>query len=142
MEENSNEENPTIEPKVVAKEETIGIAKTEVDQVPRSSFGPGIEYTIEEAKRAAELGFMVTHKKLIEGFFVFAQIPSFVSKDFIPKMSSLPQSVKDEFRKRASDQLFTGIQYKNQFAIVTKDNIIQSFNFELLEILKEGWIIL
>ena len=35
-----------------------------------------------------------------KGLFVFMQVPSTIDPQIVPKMQSLPQSVKDEFVKR------------------------------------------
>lgn len=73
-----------------------------------------------------------------EGTFVFKQVPASIDVDtIVPKMQSLPESVKAEFIHRLEDgaevypnvdpSLFETINYVNQFAYVTIDNQITGF---------------
>lgn len=72
-----------------------------------------------------------------KGLFVFKQIPSHISAEVIPKMQSLPQSVKDEFAKRGGC-----IEYLNQLAIVYPDNTIHGWNASPADALANDWCIL
>lgn len=73
-----------------------------------------------------------------KGMFVFAQVPSVINADIIPKMTSLPQSVKDEFKRRGAES----IKYSNQLAIVYPDNTIHGWSPSPADFLAEDWIIL
>ena len=107
-----------------AKEETIGSAKILIN------FGEAIE--------AVKLGKMITRLGWNgSGMFVFRQVPAQVPAEFIPKMSSLPETVKAEFLERGKD-----ISYSNQFALVKPDNVINSWAPSVSDTLSEDWIIL
>lgn len=71
-----------------------------------------------------------------KGMFVFMQVPSEISFDVIPKMTSLPQKVKDEFASRKLN-LF----YSNQFAIAHSDNRINGWTPSPSDSLAEDWFI-
>lgn len=76
--------------------------------------------------------------------FVFMQVPSVISKDIVPKMQSLPQSVKDEFQRRFNDpdkQIDT-ISYRNQLALVEDSNLITGWTPSPSDVLDVDWIIL
>jgi Protein of unknown function (DUF2829) len=75
-------------------------------------FGKAIE-ALENGKRVARSGWNG------KGMFIFRQVPSEVNAEIIPKMTSLPQLVKDEFIRRGGN-----ISYKNQLAMVYPDNTI------------------
>lgn len=68
--------------------------------------------------------------------FVFMQVPSEINNEIVPKMQSLPQSVKDEFVKRGGN-----ISYSNQMAIVKPDNSINGWVPSVSDILAEDWLI-
>ncbi len=70
-------------------------------------------------------------------YFVFRQVPAEINEEVIPKMQSLPQSVKNEFAKRGGN-----IKYKNQLAIVTPDNSIQGWSPNNSDVLANDWCIL
>lgn len=85
--------------------------------------------------------------------FVFKQVHADISLDIVPKMQSLPQSVKDEFMRRKSiveagsmtpfnPELLDTIRYRNQFCIVYPDNTIQSWTPTPADICAEDWVIL
>lgn len=57
------------------------------------NFGQAIE-ALKEGKMIQREGWNG------KGLFVFMQIPSTITADIIPKMQSLPQSVKDLFANR------------------------------------------
>lgn len=79
-----------------------------------------------------------------KGLFVFKQVPSTISKDIVPKMQSLPQSVKDEFERRFNDPSFQvdAIYYDNQMAIVNPSNLINGWTPSPSDSLATDWIIL
>lgn len=79
-----------------------------------------------------------------KGLFVFMQVPSEIKKDIVPKMQSLPQSVKDEFQRRFDDpnEQIDAIYYFNQMAIVGPSNSINGWNPSSSDTLATDWIIL
>lgn len=94
------------------------------------SFGEAVR-ALKEGKRVARNGW--NHK----GLFVFMQVPSEIGLESVPKMQSLPQSVKDEFIRRSGD-----IRYHNQMALVYPDNSISGWSPSGTDALSEDWIIL
>lgn len=97
------------------------------------------------------------------GLFVFMQVPAEIGIDIVPKMQSLPQSVKHEFMQRKVDDDSTRemvddetahiktryptrdsnfISYKNQLAMVYPDNSIYGWVANPSDVLEEDWEIL
>ena len=72
-----------------------------------------------------------------KGMFVFMQVPASIDPEIIPKMTSLPQSVKDEFQKRGEP-----IHYSNQLALVNTKNEINGWAPSVSDSLSEDWCIL
>lgn len=72
-----------------------------------------------------------------KGLFVFMQIPATIGEEIVPKMQSLPQSVKDEFIKRTGN-----ITYANQMAIVNPDSSINGWVASSSDTFAEDWCIL
>lgn len=70
--------------------------------------------------------------------FIFQQVPSIIPIDVVPKMQSLPQSVKDEFVRRQG----ATISYKNQLAMVYPDNTIYGWVASPSDVLEQDWCIL
>lgn len=115
--------------------ETVGIAKALV------SFG--------EAIKALKQGKRITRKYFdYEEVFIFRQVPSSVASHIVPKMTSLPDSVKKEFTKREKESSAThtkehlSIRYQNQLAIVFSNNVIEGWSPTADDALAEDWIIL
>lgn len=79
-----------------------------------------------------------------KGLFVFMQVPSQISKDIVPKMQSLPQSVKDEFQKRFDTPAhqIDAIYYDNQLALVNPSNLITGWSPSTSDALANDWCIL
>ena len=94
------------------------------------NFGQAIE-ALKQGKRVAREGWNG------KGLFIFMQIPAEINEEIIPKMQSLPQSVKDEFAKRGGS-----IKYKNQLAMVYPDNAIYGWVASPSGVLEEDWTIL
>jgi len=118
--------------------ETVGTGKQLV------SFGAAIK-ALKEGKRVQRSGWNG------KGLFIFMQVPSEVPMEVVPKMSSLPQSVKDEFERRfTSGEKKEGvdpienntIKYKNQLAMVYPDNTIYGWVASPSDVLEEDWVIL
>lgn len=76
--------------------------------------------------------------------FIFMQIPSEINREIVPGMTSLPQSVKDEFERRFNDpeRQINSIYYRDQFAIVHPCNVIVGWSPSNSDVLAEDWIIL
>lgn len=118
--------------------ETVGAAQQLVN------FGEAVK-ALKEGKRVQRQGWNG------KGLFIFMQVPSQVEADIVPKMTSLPQSVKDEFLRRfdeakndpkirpSSDY---SIRYHNQIAMVYPDNNIYGWVASPSDVLEEDWVIL
>lgn len=103
---------------------------TVVDPTNGQAFGQAI-YALKQGKRIQREGWNG------KGLFVFMQVPSEIAQDVIPKMQSLPQSVKDEFARRTGP-----ITYQNQMAIVYPDNSIHGWVPSASDTLANDWCIL
>lgn len=101
------------------------------------SFGEAVE-ALKEGKRVSRDGW--NGKNL----FVFMQVPSIISRDIVPNMQSLPQSVKDEFYIRLNGLAVAEgvIKYTDQLALVSPDNTITGWAPSVSDALAEDWIIL
>lgn len=114
--------------------ETVGTANQLV------SFSEATK-ALKEGKRVQRQGWNG------KGMFIFMQVPSIVPANVIPKMSSLPQSVKDEFQRRIEVgwgglEYEGGIKYQNQIAIVYPNNNIYGWVASPSDILENDWIVL
>jgi len=79
-----------------------------------------------------------------KNMFVFQQVPATIDKDVVPKIQSLPQSVKDYFLSvfdRFPDEIST-IQYSNQLALVSKHNQVNGWAPSVSDTLANDWVIL
>ena len=94
------------------------------------NIGQAIE-ALHQGKRVQRRGWNGT------GLFVFKQVPSEISEDVIPKMQSLPMTVKAEFARRGGS-----IRYENQLAIVYPDNFIYGWTPSVSDSLSDDWLIL
>ena len=76
--------------------------------------------------------------------FVFRQVPATISKDIVPKMQSLPDSVKAEFARRFEDESYQidAIYYDNQLALVSPSNLIQSYSPSVEDLMADDWVLL
>lgn len=101
------------------------------------TFGEAIK-ALHEGKRVQRKGWNG------KGLFIFMQVPSSVPADIVPKMTSLPQSVKDEFKRRFNGPDMTDgtIKYQNQLAMVYPDNNIYGWVASPSDVLENDWIIL
>jgi len=98
--------------------------------VENQNFGQAIE-ALKEGKRVARQGWNG------KGMFIFQQVPSEINEDIVPKMQSLPKTVKDEFAKRGGS-----IRYKNQLAMVYPDNTVYGWVASPSDVLENDWCIL
>ena len=76
--------------------------------------------------------------------FVFMQVPSTIGKEIVPKMQSLPQTVKDEFQRRfeSPSEQIDAIYYDNQLALVNPSNLITGWSPSTSDALAVDWVIL
>ena len=72
-----------------------------------------------------------------KGMFVFKQVSNVVEIQYVPKMTSLPTEVKNEFVKRGKD-----IHYCNAMCIVKADNTIDSWVASSSDTFAEDWCVL
>lgn len=101
------------------------------------NFGEALE-AIKQGKRVARN--MMMHN----GQFVFMQVPSEIKSEIVPRMQSLPQSVKDEFIRRFEDprEQISSIYYGDQLAIVSPCNHITGWSPSASDVLSLDWSIL
>lgn len=71
------------------------------------------------------------------GMFVFKQVPSKVPAEIVPKMSSLPDAVKERMISKEMSP-----NYQNQMAIVKPDGEISSWVASSADTFAEDWILL
>lgn len=110
-----------------AKEETAGTGKP-------------LEVTYGEAIEHLRKGGMVARRGWIgNARFVCRQVPSEVPSIIIPKMSSLPESVKEELLTRVG---FESIQYRNQMIMVNADNTIDSWVASSSDTFATDWVLI
>lgn len=108
--------------------------------------------TFAEALEHMRLGGMATREALGEmGIFVFMQVPAEIDIDVVPKMQSLPDSVRKEFGKRSEGksemvkQLRVDhgtIRYSNQMAIVYPCNSIFGWSPSAADCLATNWVLI
>ena len=111
------------------------------------TFGEAV-LALKEGKRVQRKGWNGSD------LFVFRQVPAEISvEEVVPKMQSLPQSVKDEFLRRLERgkfmsapskqvmEMYGSIKYDNQLAIVKPNNEINGWAPSITDILAEDWII-
>jgi hypothetical protein len=72
-----------------------------------------------------------------KGLMVFMQVPSTIGEEVIPKMQSLPDSVKEVLASRGGS-----ISYSNQLALLNPDNSINGWAPSVSDALSVDWIIL
>jgi uncharacterized protein (DUF1919 family) len=101
------------------------------------NFGQAIE-ALKEGKKVQRTGWNG------KGLFVFMQVPSTINREIVPKMQSLPQSVKDEFERRFNDpnKQIDAIYYDNQLALVNPSNLITGWAASVSDSLANDWVIL
>lgn len=108
------------------------------------NFGQAIA-ALHEGKRVSREGWNG------KGMFVFKQVPSKIDMTIVPKMQSLPESVKAEFMRRhnageypvgVDPIMMNSINYKNQLAMVYPDNTIYGWVASPSDVLESDWCIL
>ena len=108
-------------------------------------FGQAIE-ALKKGKRVQRKGWNG------KGLFIAMQVPSDIDVEtIVPKMHSLPQSVKDVFAERfknsnldvKAEKVFSAeIFYRNQLIMIYPDNMIYGWVASPSDILEEDWLIL
>lgn len=94
--------------------------------------------TFGHAVEALKLGKRVSREGWNgKDMFVFQQVPSEISIDIVPRMTSLPELVRAEFMRRGQP-----LRYSNQFALVKPDNSINGWTPSPADTLAEDWTIL
>ena len=71
-----------------------------------------------------------------KGMFIFKQVETDVNKDSIPRMTSIPNAVKDILVKRDLNLI-----YMNQYAIVYPDNKIYGWVASPSDISSNDWMV-
>ncbi len=77
--------------------------------------------------------------------FLFMQVPSDIPANVVPKMQSLPDSVKKFFNwtfTEESNEQIDAIYYNDQIALVKPTNTIVGYAFTPEDVLAEDWQIL
>ncbi len=69
-----------------------------------------------------------------KGLFVFRQVPSLVPCGLVPRMTSLPERVKEVLVARVFD-----LRYKDQFCLVSPDSTLQGWAPSAPDVLAEDW---
>lgn len=92
---------------------------------------------LKEGKRIRRTNWFPNH-------FIFAQVPATIGKDIVPKMQSLPESVKAFFLKTFTDpsEQIDAIYYNSQIAYVGHSNVITGWGATPEDILANNWEIL
>lgn len=82
-----------------------------------------------QAIEALRAGKMVKRQSHQADSFIFMQVPSAINQEIVPKMTSLPPSVKKEFERRFNDERLrtADIYYTDQLARVDNSNVIRSW---------------
>lgn len=101
------------------------------------------DLNIGAAMQAAMDGKRITRKGWNgKGLFVFMQNPTHIDEDIVPKMQSLPQSVKDEFARRFEGPDRHYIAYSNQMCLVDPSCLITGWSPSTPDVLARDWVIL
>jgi hypothetical protein len=79
-----------------------------------------------------------------EHMFVFRQVPSQIHREIVPKMTSLPQAVKDEFERRFNDpsMQIDAIYYDDQLALVNSSNLITGYAPSVPDCMANDWVVM
>lgn len=94
------------------------------------TFGSAIS-ALKQGKRVCRAGWNG------KGLFVFQQVPAEIALETIPKMQSLPDTVKAELTRRGGT-----IRYSDQLALVKPDNTINGWAPSTADALAEDWCVL
>ena len=112
--------------------ETVGTG------TPTFNFGEAMTH-LKQGKMLQRIGWNG------KGLFIFRQVPSQVSIEIVPKMTSLPDTVKAEFVKRSNaansveTEAFSSIRYSNQIVIVKPNNEINNWAPSVSDSMSDDW---
>lgn len=113
--------------------ETVGTAIPQEDCNDRCRGGATFGDAIEHLRKG---GLVQREGWNDKGMFVFKQVPSKVPAEIVPKMSSLPQHVKDYMQAAKISP-----NYQCQMAIVTPDGNINSWVASSADTFATDWIL-
>lgn len=82
-------------------------------------------------------GQKVKRKAWPENTFIFKQIPSIISKEIIPNMQSVPDSVK-EYIQTLPDELQT-LNYKHQ-CVIYNNGVLNNWHPSIEDCFETDWI--
>lgn len=69
-----------------------------------------------------------------KGLFVFRQVPSLVPSGVVPRMTSLPERVREVLVSRGF-----ALRYKDQFCLVSPDSTLQGWAPSAPDVLADDW---
>lgn len=92
-------------------------------------------HTFGQAIEAAKQGKLIS-RGASPGTVIFMQVPSQVPADIIPRMTSLPTSVKELARLRG-----VPLQYADQFAAIDEQNYIKGWTPSTSDLTAQDWVI-
>jgi len=98
--------------------------------------------SFSEAIEAMEEGKMVTREDLPDNMFLFKRSETEVKPDIVPKMNSLPESVKKKLQETGySLEFFSQI---NQVVIKEEDETAYITNYDIqnADVFGDQWIVL
>lgn len=78
----------------------------------------------------------IAYREGWNGDFIFRQVPSLVPADIIPKMTSLPNKVKEITLCRNKD-----LRYRHQFARVSTTNDVEAYSPSVADVEAEDWVV-
>lgn len=97
--------------------------------IENQTFGAAIQ-ALHEGKIVSRAGWNG------KGMFIFRQVPSEVPVEVIPRMTSLPEAVKERVLERGKP-----LRYQNQLAIVYPDNNVYGWVASPSDVLEADWCI-
>lgn len=76
--------------------------------------------------------------------FIFQQVDSTIGSAIVPKMQSLPTSVKNYFQStfESTSEQIDAIYYGNQIALVRLSNFVEAYSPSCRDLLSDSWVIL
>ncbi|GHT64548.1 hypothetical protein FACS189451_12190 [Bacteroidia bacterium] len=97
-----------------------------------------------QAVEALRVGKIIKRQSHQADTFIFMQVPSVINQEIVPKMTSLPKSVKKEFERRFNDEYLQTVEiyYTDQLARVDNSNVIRSWTPLPEDVLATDWVIL
>lgn len=97
----------------------------------------GVIAALKDGKRVRRLSWD-------KDVYIFRQVPSEISSDVVPKMTSLPQPVKDALMESFKDESkqIDSIYYNDQIAKVGESNLITGWSPLTEDIFAIDWVIL